>query len=98
MGKEITSLVNTEVIEINRYYFSTLIDVVAFLATHKLTFREKIDAFESEDERGIDSFSVWLFTLLKTTSVYVLSLELSRKMQRTLVPMCKMNLLLLCAH
>ena len=56
MGKEITSLVNTEVIEINRYYFSTLIDVVAFLATHKLTFREKIDAFESEDEGRIDSF------------------------------------------
>ena len=27
MGKEITSLVNTEVIERNRYYFSILIDI-----------------------------------------------------------------------
>ena len=30
MGKEIFSLVNAEAIERNRYYFSTLIDIVAF--------------------------------------------------------------------
>ena len=34
MGKEITSLVNTEVIETNCYYFSTLIDIISFSATH----------------------------------------------------------------
>ena len=36
----------------NRCYFSTLIDIVAFLATHELAFKEEIDAFESEDEGG----------------------------------------------
>ena len=50
MGKQITSLVNTEAFKINRYYFSTLIDPVAFLTTHQLAFREKIDAFENEGE------------------------------------------------
>ena len=48
--KKITSLVNTVAIEKNRCYFSTLIDIVAFLAIHQLAFRGKIDAFESEDE------------------------------------------------
>ena len=57
MGKKITSLliVNTEAVERNRCYFSTLIDLglVAFLVAHQpLAFRGKIDAFESEDEGG----------------------------------------------
>ena len=49
MGEEITSLINTEPIEKNRYYFPTLIDIAA---AHELVFRKKIDAFESEDEGG----------------------------------------------
>ena len=52
MVKEITLLVNTEAIERNRYYFSTL----ALLVTHQLAFREKIDAFESKTKKEIDSF------------------------------------------
>ena len=56
MGREITSLVNTETFERNRYYFSTFIDILAFLATHQLTFIGKIDAFESKDEEEMDSF------------------------------------------
>ena len=56
MGKEIIPLVNKEAIERNRYYFSTLIDIVAFSATHQLAFRGKIDALESKDEREMDSF------------------------------------------
>ena len=50
MGKEITSSVNTKAIERNRYHFSTLIDIVAFLAIHQLAFRAEIDAFKSEYE------------------------------------------------
>ena len=50
MGKKITSLVNTQAIERNRYYFSTSIDIVVFSSTHQLVFKEKNDAFESEDE------------------------------------------------
>ena len=53
MGEEITLLVNTEVTERNRYYFSILIDIVAVLATHQLAFRGKIDAFESEGRNGL---------------------------------------------
>ena len=49
-GKQITSLVNTEAIKRNRYYFSTLIDPVAFLTTHQLAVRGKIVAFENEGE------------------------------------------------
>ena len=56
MGKEIFSLVNTKAIERNRYYFSTLIDVVAFLAIHQLAFKGKIDAFKCEYEGEMDSF------------------------------------------
>ena len=43
-------MVNTQAIERNRYYFSTSIDIIAFLSTHQLVFKGKIDAFESEDE------------------------------------------------
>ena len=42
MGKEITSLVNTEAIERNCYYFSNLSDIVAFLAIYQLAFEEKL--------------------------------------------------------
>ena len=56
MGKEITSLAHTEAVERNSYYFSTLTDVVAFLATHQLAFRGKIDAFESKKEGEMDYF------------------------------------------
>ena len=71
MGKEITSLGNTEAIERNRYYFSTLIDMVTFLVSHQLALRGKIDAFESKDEGGnglcLSLFT--LITLLKKTKV-----------------------------
>ena len=52
MDKKTTSLVNTEAIKTNRYYFSIFINVIAFLATLQLALRGKIDAFESKDERG----------------------------------------------
>ena len=47
MATEITSLVNTEATERNCYYFSTIIDIVAFFATRQLAFRLPIDAFEN---------------------------------------------------
>ena len=55
MGKEITSLVNTEAIKRNRYYFSTLIEIVAFLSACQLAFREEINAFKSGDKGGMGS-------------------------------------------
>ena len=92
---EITSLVNTKAGERNRYYFSTLIDVVTLLATHQLAFRGKIDVFDSKDEREMDSFKVCLIILLKKTGVCLQPLKLSHGMQSTLVMICKTNLLLL---
>ena len=59
MGREITSLVNIEAFERNRCYFSTFIDILAFLATHQLTFKEKIDAFESKDEGEMNSLGLF---------------------------------------
>ena len=56
MRKEITSLVNSEAIERNCCYFSTLNDIVACFATHRLACRGEIDAFESKDERGNELF------------------------------------------
>ena len=56
MDKEIISLISIEAIQGSRYYFSTLIDIIAFLATHQLAFRGKIDALKSEDEGKMDSF------------------------------------------
>ena len=82
MGEKITSLVNTEAIERNRCYFPTSIDIIAFLTTHQLAFRRKVDAFEYEDEGGNGLFLA-LFTLLKKASVYVQLLKLSQEMQRT---------------
>ena len=62
MGKEITSLVNTQAIERNRYYFSTSIDIVAFLSTHQLVF--KFDAFKSEDKAENGLFlSMFIYTV-----------------------------------
>ena len=50
MSEKIISLVNTEAVERNCFYFSTLIDIAAFLAGHQLAFRGKIHGFESKDE------------------------------------------------
>ena len=52
-----------------RYNFSTLIDIVVFLATHQLASRGKIDTFESEDEGGNGFFLVCVITVWKKTSV-----------------------------
>ena len=59
MGREDTSLVNIKAFERNRYYFSTLIDILTFLATHQWTFKEKIDAFESKDEEEMNSLGLF---------------------------------------
>ena len=69
MGKEVTSLVNTEANERNGYYFSTLTDMVAFSATHQLAFRGKIDAFESNNQEGNELFKVCLITLVAQRQV-----------------------------
>ena len=73
MGKKITSLVITEAIQRNRYYFSTLIDKIAFLATHQLAFKGKIDTFESKEGRGNGLFfSLFNYTVKKDQHLRVI--------------------------
>ena len=56
MGKEITSLVNSEAIERNRYYFSTEINIVTFMATDQLAFEEKLTHLKATTREGMNSF------------------------------------------
>ncbi len=51
-GKEITTLNNAEHLEHNRYYLSSIIDVVEFLAVNQLPFRGDHDAFDCMSEDG----------------------------------------------
>ena len=96
----ITSLVNIEAIERNRYYFSTfLIDLIPFLATLQLAFKRKIDVFESEDEGENGLFlsllncivgkDQRLRTIIKTIPRNRICKTIPRKSQRTPVPICK---------
>ena len=68
MGKEIILFVNTQAIQKKLLlFFSTLIDIVTFLATHQLLFKGKIDAFESKDGGKIGLFlSMLNYTVEKT--------------------------------
>ena len=55
MEEEIISLANTTQLKEIAIIFLPYL-TVAFLATHQMAFREKNDAFESENKEEIDSF------------------------------------------
>ena len=56
MGKEFTSLVNTEANKRSRYYFSTLTtDMVAFLAAYQLQLRGTLTHLKAKTKRKMDS-------------------------------------------
>ncbi|ROI52181.1 Zinc finger MYM-type protein 1 [Anabarilius grahami] len=55
-GKEISTLLYAEQIQRNRYYMSSLIDVVEFLVSNQLPLRGKIEAFDHMDEGGSGLF------------------------------------------
>jgi len=61
LGQEISTLVSSATIERNRFYFSTLIDIAAFLAIHQLAFRGRSDAFASTEKEGNGLFMSFLF-------------------------------------
>ena len=68
MNTEIGPFVNVEVIKRSRYYFATLNIVVAFLATHQLAFRGKIDSLKT---KTMNSFPDCVVILLKKCPVFV---------------------------
>ena len=88
-------MINTQAIERNRYYFSMSIDIAAFLSTHQLVFKGKIDAFESEDEGENGLFLNMFIYTVENDQCLCAKLKLSPEMQCTFIPICKTNLLLL---
>lgn len=55
-GSEVSTLVNTDQLNRNRYYVGSLIDVVVFLAENQLPLRGKLDAFDNMSEGGSGLF------------------------------------------
>jgi len=49
-SKDISTLLNSNAIERDKYYISSLIDVIEFLVAHKLAFRETVKAFSSIED------------------------------------------------
>jgi len=55
-SKEVSTLLNSNAIERNKYYISSLNDVAEFLATHQLAFRGRVEAFSSMEDGGSGLF------------------------------------------
>lgn len=65
-GTETSTLVKTKRLDRNQYYMSSIIDILAFLATHQLPLRGTLDAFDSMGEGGSGLFlSLYQYTLQK---------------------------------
>ncbi|KAL7395107.1 hypothetical protein ABVT39_010232 [Epinephelus coioides] len=65
-SKEISTLINTDQLQRNRYYLSAIIDVVEFLAVNQLPFRGNHDAYSDMNEDGCGLFlSLFEFALRK---------------------------------
>ncbi|CAK6983693.1 zinc finger MYM-type protein 1-like [Scomber scombrus] len=65
-SKEISTLINTDQLQRNRYYLSAIIDVVEFLAVNQLPFRGDHDAYSAMNEDGCGLFlSLFEFELRK---------------------------------
>ncbi|XP_041860486.1 uncharacterized protein LOC121652026 [Melanotaenia boesemani] len=65
-SKEISTLINTDQLQHNRYYVSAIIDVVEFLAVNQLPFRGDHDAFIGMNKDGCGLFlSLFEFSLRK---------------------------------
>lgn len=66
MGNKVSTLVNADQLRKNRYYVSSLIDVVGFLVENQLPLRGKIDAFGDMSEGGSGLFlSMLYYTIQK---------------------------------
>ncbi|ROI15536.1 hypothetical protein DPX16_0708 [Anabarilius grahami] len=61
MGNEVSALVNADQLRKNRYYVSSLIDVVGFLVENQLPLRGKVDAFDDMSEGGSGLFFFMLY-------------------------------------
>ena len=79
MGKGITSLVNTEAIKRNRYYFSTLIDIVAFWPHINWHSEEKLTYLKAKTKGGNSLFlSLFDYTVEKGQRLRAIIKTISR--------------------
>lgn len=69
-GLEISTLVNTDQLKRNRYYLSSIIDMIEFLCANQLPLRGDQDAFSSLLDGGSGLFlSLFQYTLRKDTEL-----------------------------
>ena len=65
-GREVSTLVNAEQLQRNRYYLSSIVDVLEFLAVSHLPFRGDNDSYASMSDDGCGLFlSLFEYTLRK---------------------------------
>uniref|UniRef100_H2ZUD4 TTF-type domain-containing protein n=1 Tax=Latimeria chalumnae TaxID=7897 RepID=H2ZUD4_LATCH len=66
MGKEVSTLVNSDQLAMNRYYLSSIIEIVEFLAINELPFRGSSDSIDNVAEGSCGLFlSLFEYTLRK---------------------------------
>ena len=79
-GQKISTLVHTDQLARNRYYVSTIVDMIAFLAVNQLPFRGDHDSVESMSESGSGLFlSLFLYTLQKDAELAKIMETIPRK-------------------
>lgn len=64
-GKEISTLLNAEQLQKNRYYMSSIIDIIGFLGENQLPLPGKLDAFDNMAEGGRVFLSLLDYTIKK---------------------------------
>ncbi|KAG9283252.1 hypothetical protein AMEX_G2003 [Astyanax mexicanus] len=78
-SKEISTLINNDQLQRNRYYLSAIIDVVEFLAVNQLPFRGDHDAYSGMNEDGCGLFlSLFEFSLRKDAELARISKTIPR--------------------
>ncbi|XP_063039724.1 uncharacterized protein LOC134434959 [Engraulis encrasicolus] len=83
-GQEISTLLNDDQLERNRYYLSSVIDVIEFLSVNQLPFRGDHDSFDSRDESGCGLFlSLFEYTLRKDPKLAKIALTMPRNARYT---------------
>jgi len=63
-SQEISTLVNSKILEERRYYVTTVIEIIQLLATHRLPFRGTYNNEIAEEEGGV-FMALYNYTLLK---------------------------------
>lgn len=88
---DVSTLVIADQLRKNRYYVSSLIDVVGFLVENQLPLRGKIDAFDDMSEGGSGLFLPMLYSTIQKDPELANVVKTIPGMPLTPVMICKMN-------